>query len=223
MVSSRQRRLVLRPQPDSLARDPRPRDERVSLASAARYTVTTMGVLVGEIRAALGVLTTLFGLRRRRTLFLERRQQLHEVLLEALSNLDGIRRVWREEHSRFDWRAWLHSELLSTQRWHEHKPALTTRIDGGPVLTAELVAEIDGLYREFDQAARGSHAFAPNWEGRLVDAANRLSDELTRYSRKLRHRVAGLGAVRPEPVEIDSRIRTPQTPGELQLRALRRI
>lgn len=182
-----------------------------------------MGFVIGEIRAVLGVLGTLLGMRRRRALFLERRQHLHEVFLEAVSNLEGVRRVWNEEHQRFNWRAWLHCELLATRRWREYKTALTTRIDGGPVLQADLAAEIDTLYAEFDRAAGGSHSFSSDWEARLVHVGERLSEELSRYSRRLTHRLVGVGATPPEIPLIDGRIRTPQSPAELQLRALRRI
>lgn len=179
-----------------------------------------MGTIVGEIRAALGLVGTLVGLRRRRILVLERRGQLELVLQEAVANLDGIRRVWNEEHNRFNWRAWLHLELLRTRSWHEHKGALTTRLDGGPVLTSELAEDVDVLYGEFDEAARGTQAFASDWESRLVGIASRLSEALKAYPTGILDRSATLGRNDVSPPEIDPRIRTPSSPAELQKRAL---
>src|ERR1051325_8095581 len=115
-----------------------------------------MPTILGELRAVLGLVGTIFGLRRRRILLLERRRQLDAVLREVLSNLDGIRRVWSEEHNRLNWRAWLHGDLLRTRAWREHKSALTTRLDGGPVVADQLASDLDVLYSEFDDAARGS-------------------------------------------------------------------
>lgn len=182
-----------------------------------------MSTIVGGIRVALGLVGAIFGVRQRRTILLERRRQLDEVLGEALANLGGIRRVWSEEHNRLNWRAWLHGDLLRTRAWREHKSALTTRLNGGPVVPDELAADLDALYTEFDDAARGSHAFSSDWERRLVDLATRLRADLTAYPHRLLDRVA---AARPPAIlvrEIDPRIRTPGSPEEMQRRALKRL
>ncbi len=182
-----------------------------------------MGTIVGELRAALGLIGAIFGVRRRRTILLERRRQLHEVLGEALGNLSGIRRVWSEEHNRLNWRAWLHGDLLRTRVWREHKAALTTRLDGGPAIPEDLAADLDALYTELDDAARGSHAFSSDWEPRLVDVGTRLREELIRYPRRRFDRMAAVRAPALVVPEIDSRIRTPSSPEEMQRRALNRL
>jgi hypothetical protein len=186
-------------------------------------SVELVATIFGEFRAALGLVGTIFGLRRRRILLLERRQQLNAVLREALSNLDGIRRVWSEEHHRFNWRAWLHSDLLRTRAWREHKAALTTRLDGGPVLTDQLALDLDALYAEFDDAARGSHAFSSDWESRLVDLASTLRAELMAYPHRVLDRLAAARTGAVVVPEVDPRIRTPASPEEMQRRALERL
>jgi hypothetical protein len=191
--------------------------------SVSGFSVELMATIFGELRAALGLVGTIFGLRRRRILLLERRQQLNAVLRESLSNLDGIRRVWSEEHNRFNWRAWLHNDLLRTRAWREHKSALTTRVDGGPVVTDQLALDLDALYAEFDDAARGSHAFSSDWESRLVDLATRLRAELMAHPRRVLDRLAAVRASAMVLPEIDPRIRTPGSPGEMQRRALERL
>lgn len=182
-----------------------------------------MATILGELRAALGLVGTIFGLRRRRILLHERRRQLDAVLREVLSNLDGIRRVWSEEHNRLNWRVWLHGDLLRTRAWREHKSALTTRLDGGPVVADQLASDLDVLYSEFDDAARGSHAFSSDWEARLVRIAVTLRTEFLGYPHRLLDRLATASRSAATLPEIDARIRTPRSPQEMQQRALERL
>lgn len=191
--------------------------------SVRRSTLKPVGTIFGEIRAALGLATVIFGLRRRRTLVLERRRQLDAVLSEAVANLGGIRRVWNEEHNRINWRAWLHTDLLRTSVWRAHKGGLTTRLDGGPVVSDDLATDLDALCTEFDDAARGSHAFSSDWESRLVNIAARLREELIAYPDRLLDRLASVGRSAVAAPEIDMRIRTPRSPEEMQQRALRQL
>src|SRR5438132_5127724 len=137
-----------------------------------------MGLIIGEIRAALGAIGALFGIRRRRLLLLEGRQQLDKVFREAVANLAGIRQSWSAEHDRMNWLARLHGDLLHTGAWRGHRVALTTRLDGGPVIEAELAGDLDQLYDELDESAAG---FRFDWEPRLVDVALRLRDVLEGY------------------------------------------
>jgi hypothetical protein len=182
-----------------------------------------VGTIVGELRAVFGLFGAIFGVRRRHTILLERRRQLDEVLREAVANLGGIRLVWSEEHNRLDWRAWLHGDLLRTRAWREHKVALMTRVDGGPAIRDEIAADLDALYTELDDAARGSHSFSSDWEVRLVDIGTRLREDVARYPRRHWDRVAiGRAPVVVLP-ELDARIRTPSSPAELQQRALDRL
>jgi hypothetical protein len=181
-----------------------------------------MGMILGEIRALLGLIGAAFGIRRRRTILLERRQRLDDVFREAGANLDGIRRVWSEEHNRLNWRAWLHGDLLRTRAWREHKAFLTTGVDGGAALDDKIASDLDALYRDLEDAG-ANQSFSSDWEGRLVDVAAQLRDQLQRYPHRWWNRAAMKGAPPLELAVIDPRIRTPSSPAEMQRRALERL
>jgi hypothetical protein len=180
-----------------------------------------MPTILGEIRAFLGLLGSVGSFRRHRTLLLERRRHFEVVLAETTANLDGLRRVWVDDR-RFNWRGWLHGELLTTKAWHERKLSLTSHIDGGPTISDDLAARLDVLYDEFD-SARSSEAYSSDWERRLVALAIELQEELAAFSRRRLNRLLAVGSAAPTPRQIDTVIRTPQTPAELQLRALSQL
>jgi hypothetical protein len=181
-----------------------------------------MGTIIGEIRAVFALAGLPFTVRRRRILVGERRGQLELVLQEVLANLKRIRGLFNEEHNRFNWRGWLHSDGLSTRAWREHKGVLTTKLDG-PVLGDELVADIEHLYTEFDRAARGDQRFSSDWERRLLEIAMGLDEVLKTYPTRRLDRLASLGQASRASSEIDEQIRTPASPAELQRRALAKL
>ncbi|MGA9762387.1 MAG: hypothetical protein WBQ14_08195 [Gaiellaceae bacterium] len=182
-----------------------------------------MVTILGEIRALAGLLGSVGSFRRKRAILLERRRHLKVVLAELEANLAGIRRVWDDEYHVFNWRAWLHDELLSTKDWHQRRMALVSRVDGGPVISDRTAFEIDALYDEFDRAARTSNAYSPDWERRLIELALRLQEEIRAFSRRNLNRFLALRAAPIRLERIDGRVRTPQTPAELQGRALAKL
>jgi hypothetical protein len=180
-----------------------------------------MTMIVGGIRALLGIVGAVLGVRRRRTILLERRGQLDEVFREILENLAETRRRFGSEddpNRPFNWYAWHYGSPLRTCAWRECKAALMTRIDGGPAIDPDLGRQLDALEEEFVTTR-----YSSNWEARLVDVATHLRDLLDRYPRGRLNRVVMIGTPAPELPGIDAKIRTPQSPAEMQQRAMERV